>query len=125
MGPAGRRRLRVAFERAGRSAESDAKSRAGAWSSRIPAAISMRPNIGGDSIGVTLRASAAAAPHARPYEGMGQGGSFRHPVFGNRERWVDQATRPFLWPAVRGRRAEITAACAAAYEDAAREVGFR
>ncbi|TKJ24363.1 HK97 gp10 family phage protein [Blastococcus sp. CCUG 61487] len=125
MGAAGRRHLRVAFERAGRAAESDAKSRAGSWSTRIPAAISARSEVRPDRIGVVLRASASSAPHARPYEGLGQGGSFRHPVFGRRDRWVTQPTRPFLWPAVRGRRADIAAACADAYEAAARDAGFR
>lgn len=125
MGPAARRQLRQSFERSGRAAESDAKSRAGAWSSRIPAAISMRSQAIDDRIGVTLRTSASMAPHARPFEGLGQGGTFRHPVFGHRDRWVPQATRPYLWPAVRGRRTEITAACAQAYEDAARDCGFR
>jgi hypothetical protein len=49
----------------------------------------------------------ASVPHARPYEGISQQGStsyFRHPVFGNRENWVSQATRPYAWPAVLGRR---------------------
>lgn len=27
------------------------------------------------------------------------GGVFRHPVYGNREVWVDQKMHPFLWPA--------------------------
>lgn len=125
MGAAGRRRLRGAAVRVGQGALSDAKSRAGSWSTRIPAAISLRADIRDDRIGVQLRASAAAAPHARPYEGLGQGGRFRHPVFGHRDRWVTQATRPFLWPAARGRAADMSEALGAAYEDAAREAGFR
>jgi hypothetical protein len=42
MGPVQRRRLKTEFTRIGQSALSDARSRAGAWSSRIPAAISSR-----------------------------------------------------------------------------------
>lgn len=126
MGPAGRRRLKTAFERAGRGALSDAKSRA-SWSRRIPAAIKAQPMVGtglANRVGVQLRVSVAAAPHARPYEGLGQGGSFRHPVFG-RDRWVSQNTRPYIWPAVRGRIPQITADVDTAYEAAARECGFR
>jgi hypothetical protein len=124
MGPAGRRRLAKAFRDAGQPLEADAKSRA-SWSSRIPAAIKVSPMTGaGDRVGVQLRVSTANAPHARPYEGMGQGGSFRHPVFG-RDRWVSQATRPYAWPAVKAAGDRIQPAIAAAYEDAARECGFR
>lgn len=124
MGPAGRRRLKVEFQRIGQAALSDARSRAGSWSARIPAAITARPMVG-DKVGVQLRTSLTKAPHARAYEGItAPGDSFRHPVFGT-DRWVDQRTRPFLWPAVRGRRKQMEAAATAAYEAAARECGFR
>ena len=78
-------------------------------------------------VGVELRVS-KGVPHARPYEGISQQGStsyFRHPVFGNREVWVSQNTRPYLWPAVRGRARDMRAAVEQAFEDAARESGFR
>jgi hypothetical protein len=123
MPPATRRRLRRSFQQAGQAALSDAKSRA-SWSHRIPAAISGKSELSVDRIGYTLRASVANAPHARPYEGMGQGGKFRHPVFGHRDRWVTVATRPYLWPAVRGRVNDITTAANDAFEAAARECGF-
>ena len=124
MPPAIKRQLRRKFEQAGQAALSDAKSRA-SWSHRIPAAISGKPQLSTDTVGYTLRASVASAPHARVYEGMGQGGSFRHPVYGHRDRWVTAATRPYLWPAVRGRVNDITAAANDALENAARECGFR
>ena len=76
-------------------------------------------------VGVQLRVSSANAPHARPYEGMGQGGQFRHPVYGNRENWVAQATRPYAFPAVRATADKILPAIGDAYEAAARECGFR
>jgi hypothetical protein len=102
----------------------DARSRA-SWSSRIPSAISVRGSATNENrVGVELRVSAASAPHARPFEGMGQGGSFRHPVFG-RDRWVAQATRPYAFPAVRAASDRIAPQIAAAFEDAAREVGFK
>lgn len=124
MPAAMKRRMRAEFTRAGQGALSDARSRAGSWSRRIPAAINGKPESSGDRVGYTLRVSVAKAPHARAFEGLGQGGSFRHPVFG-RDRWVDQNTRPYVWPAVRGRSAGMNAAIGAAYEDAARECGFR
>ena len=125
MGPAGRRRLKKAFEEAGRPLEADARSRA-SWSSRIPGAISVRPLMSDvrGMVGVQLRVSSADAPHARPYEGMGQGGSFRHPVYGNREVWVSQQTRPYAFPAVKATADKILPAIGDAYEAAARECGF-
>jgi hypothetical protein len=44
------------------------------------------------------------APHARPYEGItSRGSTFRHPVFGH-DVWVEQETRPFLFPAVEAKK---------------------
>jgi hypothetical protein len=129
MGPAQRRRLRVEFTRIGQSALSDARSRAGAWSSRIPSAISTRPitDTTRGRVGVELRVS-RSVPHARPFEGISQQGSssyFRHPIFGNTERWVSQETRPYAWPAARGRAGDAQRAVRESFEDAARECGFR
>lgn len=125
MGPAGRRRLGKAFRDAGQPMLADARSRA-SWSTRIPAAISVQSLTGaGDRVGVVLRVSSSRAPHARPYEGMGQGGTFRHPVFGHRDRWVPQATRPYAWPAAKAASDRIQPAIDAAWADAARECGFR
>lgn len=129
MEPATKRQLRSRFDQIGQSALSDARSRAGAWSSRIPSAISTRPftDATRGRVGVELRVS-KSVPHARPYEGISQQGStsyFRHPVYGNRDRWVTQQTRPYAWPAVRGRAPDAERAVAQAYEDAARECGFR
>lgn len=130
MGPAQRRRLRVEFTRIGQSTLSDAKSRAGAWSSRIPSAITATPitDMGRGQVGVVFRVS-RSVPHARPYEGISQQGSvsyFRHPVYGHTERkWARQNTRPYLWPAVRGRANDARRAVEQTFEDAARECGFR
>lgn len=103
----------------------DARQRA-SWSTRIPGAISVRgiasENLG--TAGVTLRVSAAIAPHARPYEGLGGAAQFRHPVYGH-DVWVSQATRPYAMPAVAARAEDARQAIVAAFEDAARECGFR
>jgi hypothetical protein len=69
------------------------------WSSRIPDAISTRVRFGTGSA-VQIVVNSAKAPHARPFEGIGQrADTFRHPVFG-RDIWVEQPQRPFLVPAV-------------------------
>lgn len=124
MGPAGRRNLKTRMEALGQPVAAEARRRA-AWSSRIPGAISVRPVVTGTSAGIQVRAAAADAPHARPFEGLGGAGQFRHPVYGNRENWVSQATRPYLQPAVKANEGRAAEACAAAIEDAAREAGFR
>jgi hypothetical protein len=137
MGPKQRRRLRREFTRIGQAAASDARSRAGAWSSRIPSAISNRALVdqGRGRVGAEVRVS-KRVPHARAYEGITQQGSrvkFRHPVFADpnkpRSEWTwtekNSQTRPYLWPAVRGRRAEMTRAVEQTVDAVARECGFR
>lgn len=70
------------------------------WSSRIPNAISARVRFGTGSA-VRIVVDSRQAPHARPYEGIGQRGeTFRHPLFG-KDIWVEQQRRPFLVPAIR------------------------
>jgi hypothetical protein len=103
--------LRVGFRKAGQGVLADARSNA-SWSSRIPGAMSLRTSTKANSAGVFIRVDARKAPHARPYEGVtGRNDSFRHPVFGNREVWVAQRTRPFLFPAaIKGRAAVVAAA---------------
>ncbi len=65
------------------------------WSSRIPGSI----RVAGAGTRVLVKAGGAKAPHAAPFEHHGQPGTFRHPVYGNRQVWVSQKARPFLLPA--------------------------
>lgn len=83
----------------------DDMARRASWSTRIPGSIGMRVSFARAS--VDIKVDRKKAPHARPYEGLGSPGTFRHPVYGNREKWVSQATRPFFFPAVWGRRKQI------------------
>lgn len=126
MGPAGRKELRRTFDTAAQPAAAAARSKA-RWSSRIPAAIGVRTTASEATAkyGVELRASATAAPHARAYEGIGGAANFAHPVFGRSTRWVPQKVRPYLLPAVQAQAAIVQRSCAAAYESAARQCGFR
>lgn len=58
---------------------------------------------------VVVTAGGADAPVAAPFElgntggrksaSAGRGGTFRHPVYGNRDVWVTQEMHPFLAPA--------------------------
>jgi hypothetical protein len=73
----------------------DAVRRETAWSTRIPMATSVAVSFAARSTGVTVRVDARRAPEARPINHGGQGGTFWHPVYGNRKNWVSQPARPF------------------------------
>ena len=101
-----------------------AKSNAG-WSSRIPGAIKPQAT----TKGMGLRVARKAAPHGRPFEGLQTGArgrpTFRHPVFGNREVWVAQNTRPFLKPAFDDNHEVAVDGAQKAIATAAKAAGFR
>jgi hypothetical protein len=120
--PTVRKTMRPAVAEAGRRVLAQMK-RDSSWSSRIPGAILMRAATGG-TVGVTFRVNSGRAPHARPYEHDGAPGTFRHPVFGNREVWVSQAARPFFYRAVQDNADAVVEALGDAIEQAAREHGF-
>jgi hypothetical protein len=128
LGTAGRRRLKARLQAVGQPVLAQARRNAG-WSTRIPSAISVR-GIADESrvrFGLALHISAATTPHARAYEGISQQGArgyFRHPVYGG-DTWVSQVTRPYAWPAVQANAETTRQACLAAYEEAARDAGFR
>lgn len=95
------------------------------WSSRIPGAIGLSVT----TTRVGVKANRRKAPHARAYEGTRRAGfgtqkSFRHPVFGNRNVWVSQPTRPFLAPAIRANQDQFFARAEDAIVNAARTVGW-
>lgn len=75
-----------------------AKANAG-WSTRIPKATKIQTSFSKKKAGVAIVVNRHKAPHARPLEHGGRPGFVRHPVMGNREKWVRQPARPFLWPA--------------------------
>jgi hypothetical protein len=115
-----RRELAPEFVRAAQPILADARGRA-AWSTRIPAAMRVIASRSRKRPGVKFIVDAGAAPHARLYEF----GPFRHPVHGHRDRWVAQAARPFILPAIRAGRQEFVAAADRAAEKAARRRGWR
>jgi len=119
-----RKELRPALRRAGQRALVKARENA-AWSTRIPAATRLRVSFAKRRPGVALVVNLRRAPHARPLENLGKQGTFRHPVFGNRNRWVSQPARPFLFPAARDTWQRVDADVRAAVDAAARKHGFR
>ncbi len=104
-----------------------AQARANAsWSARIPAAMRIAPSFSQKRPGVAIVVSAARAPHARPYEDTDGDGRLRHPVWGHRDRWVEQSARPSLFPAVRSTAdAAMTEEVGRVVEQVARAHGFR
>lgn len=107
-----RRELRPKLRAAVDVIVADMRGRAG-YSSRIPGAIRVTSSFSGrrGGGGVSIRVDRKRAPHARALEGMDRKGrtasSFRHPVFGDRDVWVSQPTRPFFFPAVRAKRNDV------------------
>lgn len=118
-----RKSMRPALRSAVQPIVADAKARA-SWSSRIPKSITSSVSFSQSKPGVTIRASARVAPHARPYEGITRSGTFRHPVFGNRDVWVTQSARPFLFPAIRAGRDRVIGTVEDAVADTLRRHGF-
>ena len=97
----------------------DARQRA-SFSKRIPATVKVR----GSGLSVKIIAGGDAAPDAAPLENQGRQGQFRHPVFGNRDRWVSQQARPFLAPALDAHREMVAREIEdAVYEAVKRAVG--
>lgn len=111
--------LRRQLVKAAQPIVADARARA-SWSTRIPRSIGIRTSFTGPRPGLYIRARASIAPHARPFENLGEPGTFRHPVFGDRDRWVTQRARPFLFPAARAGGAGVEAAAGAAVDAALR-----
>lgn len=91
--------LRRAVLAEARIVAEDAKGLA-SWSSKIPDSI--KASAQGINTAV-VRAGGKSAPDAAPFEHAGASGTFRHPVFGRKDAWVEQAARPFLHPAVMDR----------------------
>lgn len=94
-----RKELRPALRKAALPILADSRNRS-SWSTRIPRATRISTKFQARRGGVVIAVSGKRAPHARPYEHLGSAGTFRHPVFGNRDVWVPQAARPFLFNAV-------------------------
>lgn len=118
-----RRRLRPEMRSLGQPLLADARSRA-SWSTRIPAALRLSTSFTMRHAGLSIVAKRSVAPHARAYEGITGNHTFRHPVFGDRDTWVEQETRPFLAPAVDLHARRVVDGVNRAVTDAAATAGF-
>lgn len=120
-----RKELRPQLRAAAEVIRRDMKARA-SYSTRIPGAIRLDVSFSGRGKGggVRLRVDSKRAPHARVLE-RGNDGSrsstFRHPVFGDRDVWVSQPTRPFFFPALEANRDQVKKNISAAVQAALRK----
>lgn len=93
------------------------------WSTRIPGSIKVEVSFRSERESVRVVAGGTNAPHARPFEHLGEPGTFRHRVHG-RDVWVAQAARPFLFPAGESAEPVATASIRQALDDVGASLGF-
>jgi hypothetical protein len=96
---------------------------AASWSPRISAAVKAKPFFTAKRAGVTIVVDASRAPEARPLEHGGEGGTFRHPVYGTKT-WVDQPAQPFFYASIE-RSVEVEIAMRAVMARVAYKLGFK
>lgn len=116
--------LRPGLRKAGEAVRDQARANA-SWSRRIPAATRVSVGFTKRNPGVSVQVTRSRAPHARPLEHGGLPGSFRHPVFGHRDRWVSQRARPFLARAAEQKAPQAERDIADVVDRVTREAGFR
>ncbi|WP_402465792.1 hypothetical protein [Isoptericola aurantiacus] len=116
------REVRKPLRAAGQGMLNEARANA-AWSSRIPASLSLRVTLSGRRPGISVRASLKAAPHARAYEGI-LDNPFKHPLFGDFEFWYSQAARPYLLPAVQEGTEQVVDAVTRVVDDVHARAGL-
>lgn len=119
-----RKKIRPALVRGGRPALSEAKRNA-SWSSRIPQATRLSVGFSKRTPGAALVVSHAKAPHAHAYENKGKPGTFRSPLFGNREIWITHQARPFLYRAAETWQQEFDSDVGKVVDQVSRDMGFK
>jgi len=117
--PGTKRALTVSIKESAEIVATEARGLS-SWSSRIPGSI----RVLGSNQKVVVRAGGAKAPHAAPYENHGFPGTFRHPLFGDRDHWYPQAARPFLTPALANKSDELNRTVLANLDAAFHAAGF-
>lgn len=90
--------LRTELRAAGDIVAQEAKKNADEVSPDGRISKTIKTRVSGATVSVVM--GGPGAPHAAPIEHGGQSGSFRHPVFGNKQVWVEQAAHPMLHPAL-------------------------
>lgn len=113
------KRIRQAAEPVRQAVQAEAS-----WSRRIPAAVRIRTSYAARGASVTVFVDAKKAPEARPLNNHDRSGTFRHPVFGNRDNWVAQPARPFLDRGARNAEGSVAREVEKVYDDVKRRAGF-
>jgi len=94
------------------------------FSSRIPQAVKAKARFSASEAHVRVYVDAKMAPEAAPINNRGRGGNFRHPVYGNRDVWVNQKAIPFFDAGVRAGEAEADRAMLECMDRTAAALGF-
>lgn len=118
-----RREIRSTLSQAGSSMVERVRANAG-WSSRIPGAVRLKTSFSVTRGSAEVVVDSKKAPEARPLEGVGGAATFRHPVYGNTDTWVEQPTHPFFAPAAEQEAANATRQMEDALDRIARAAGF-
>lgn len=87
------------------------------WSQKIPPQIVPMATTTGAGIRVKRKPNPLAVLNERP-------GGFRHPLFGNRDHWYTQKTKPAVRPAVVAAKPKFVEAANLAVDVAFHEAGF-
>jgi hypothetical protein len=126
--PEVRKQLRKELRASGEMIAAGSRLLAGAHSKTIPATIKTRTRIQSRQVIVEIRAGSAEVPIAGLSELGNKGGSksqasagrgtFRHPVWGDRGKWVNQDMHPFLAPVIKLRTPAVTMRVSAAVNQA-------
>lgn len=116
--------LRRGLRAAGEIVATEARAISSANSKKIPPTIKVRVT----STTVSVVAGGNGVPEAGLFEmgnaGRSASGTFRHPVFGDKEVWVDQPMHPFLKPAAANKENELETAVVAVLDDAVKTITF-
>jgi hypothetical protein len=114
VSPALAKELRKSFRGSAKKVSDQARRNAPRKTGKLARSITPRVSSAG------VAAVVAKAPHARITEFGG-----RHPVFGNKEKWVEHQAHPYLFSAAEQHRGEFLRQADLAVKKAAREAGFR
>jgi len=116
-----RKEIRAAVQEAGADLVGKVRAEA-SWSSRIPAATTIRPNFSSRRAGITIVTNRRKAPHARPYEMGNHAGGGDTFVNGTGGR---VHVRPFFFRAIDRADKATEKRFLDAIDKACRDAGFR
>jgi hypothetical protein len=100
-----RSQYRKSLKRIGAIVADDARERIAEVSPETAASI----KVGTRGASTVVVSAGDGRPIATLLEGDGHEGKFRHPLFGDKGHWYDQARHPYLWPAWEAKQKEVQA----------------